>query len=71
MKNKKEKLDISHLALPDVVKLAVASGARDFTLELLQSDIAAGAPVNEDGTIDIFDYGAWLYIGGYKKGEQS
>ena len=65
---KKDTLDISHLSLEAVVKLARTSGARDFTMELLQADIDNGAPVNEDGTIDLFNYSAWLYVHGYNKG---
>ena len=47
-----------------VVQLLQRSGCREYSIELLQSDIEAGAPVNEDGTINLFDYGAWLLEGG-------
>jgi hypothetical protein len=30
------------------------------TLEMLRSDIAAGAPTNGDGTINLVHYAAWL-----------
>ena len=36
------------------------AGSRNFTLERLEEDIASGAPVNADGTIDILKYIAWI-----------
>ena len=36
------------------------SGSRTLTLERLEADIAAGAPVNADGTINIMKYVAWI-----------
>ena len=32
-------------------------------MERLEEDIAAGAPVNEDGTMNIIAYGAWILKG--------
>lgn len=62
-----EKIDITHLAHDVLVRLLQSSGCRDFTSDLLQEDISLGAPVNEDGTINLFDYAAWLYNAGYNK----
>ena len=36
------------------------SGSRTLTLERLEADIAAGAPVNADGTVNILKYVAWI-----------
>ena len=36
------------------------SGSRTLTLERLEADIASGAPVNADGTVDILKYVAWI-----------
>ena len=36
------------------------AGSRTLTLERLESDVAAGAPVNADGTVDILKYIAWV-----------
>lgn len=36
------------------------SGSRTMTMETLEADIAAGAPVNDDGTINVFAYAAWI-----------
>ena len=32
-------------------------------MENLEKDIEDGAPVNEDGTMDIIAYGAWILKG--------
>ena len=36
------------------------AGSRSLTLERLEADVAAGAPVNADGTVDILKYIAWV-----------
>ncbi len=51
-----------------LVKLFRSSGSRDYTMEILEDDIARGAPINDDGTINLFDYGAWLFAKGYNNG---
>lgn len=37
-----------------------AQGARHLDEAAIRADIVAGAPVNADGTISLFAYGAWL-----------
>ena len=39
------------------------SGSRTISLERLEADIAAGAPVNADGTINAVAYAAWILKG--------
>lgn len=39
------------------------SGSRTISLERLEADIAAGAPVNADGTINAVAYSAWILKG--------
>jgi len=36
------------------------SGSRTMTMERLEADIAAGVPVNADGTISAVRYVAWI-----------
>ena len=36
------------------------AGSRTISLERLEADIAAGAPVNADGTVNILKYVAWI-----------
>jgi len=52
-------------ALPKevVVRALKLAGSRTITAEQLEADIAAGAPVNDDGTVNIIAYGAWILKG--------
>ena len=52
-----------HLTKEQVVKVLKLSGSRTISSEALEADIEAGAPVNEDGTIDIIAYAAWILKG--------
>ena len=49
-------------ALPPekVVEILVRSGFRDMTMEKLERDIAAGLPLNGDGTVNFLEYTAWM-----------
>ena len=49
-----------HIAKEDFVTAMRRAGSRTITLERLEADIAAGAPVNADGTVDILKYVAWV-----------
>jgi len=44
----------------EVVNALKAAGSRTITAETLAADIGDGAPANEDGTVDIFKYAAWI-----------
>ena len=43
--------------LADILKRA---GARHASAEAIQADLDAGAPVNDDATINLIEYAAWL-----------
>lgn len=49
-------------ALPpeQLVTILRSAGSRSITIESVREDIAAGAPVNDDGTMSLVEYGAWL-----------
>ena len=49
-------------ALPPakVAEVLRRAGSRHATLETVQADLAAGAPANPDGSINLLAYGAWL-----------
>ena len=49
-----------HISKENFVTAMRRAGSRTLTLERLESDVAAGAPVNADGTVDILKYIAWL-----------
>lgn len=53
-------LKLTALSRDQLVKLLRQAGCRTITLEVLESDIAAGAPVNSDGTLSLINYAAWL-----------
>lgn len=54
------RLNPSALLLADVAKLLTAAGGQLVTLAMLEVDVAAGAPVNADGTFHLVHYAAWL-----------
>jgi hypothetical protein len=62
MHNPEAKLDPTALALPDAVRLLTAVGQSGVTLEMLEADVAAGAPTNADGTINLVTYTAWMLL---------
>ena len=43
--------------LADILRRA---GARHASPEAIQADLDAGAPVNDDATINLIEYAAWL-----------
>jgi len=48
------------MAPVDVVRLLSRAGGQPVTLDMLEADIAAGAPTNADGTMNLLHYAAWL-----------
>jgi hypothetical protein len=62
MHNPDAPLDPTALALPDAVRLLSAVGQSGVTVEMLEADIAAGAPTNPNGTINLVTYTAWMLL---------
>ena len=48
------------LRLEDLARILSASGPHPVTVEMLQTDIDDGAPVNPNGTMNLVHYAAWL-----------
>ena len=48
------------LSIEDAAQVLSRSGAPGATVETLEADLAAGAPQNPDGTINLIHLGAWL-----------
>jgi len=48
------------LTVVDLARLLSKAGGQPVTVAMLQADLAAGAPSNPDGTINLVHYGAWL-----------
>jgi hypothetical protein len=53
-------LNPSALELPAAVRLLARVGAPSIAEAMLRDDVAAGAPTNADGTINLVHYAAWL-----------
>jgi len=54
------RLSPTALPLADAARLLSAVGGQAVTVEMLQADVAAGAPTNADGTLNLVEYAAWL-----------
>lgn len=48
------------LRVADAARLLSAALGESVTAEMLESDIAEGAPTNADGTLNLAHYAAWL-----------
>lgn len=51
---------IGRLSVERLAALLRAAGSTTATEAAIRADIAAGAPVHEDGTMSLLAYGAWL-----------
>jgi hypothetical protein len=48
------------LTVADAARLLTKAGGQTVTNAMLEADLAAGAPVNPDGTINLVHFAAWL-----------
>lgn len=58
--NGKPALNPTSLTVADAARLLARVGGQPVTAEMLQTDLADGAPANADGTINMVHYAAWL-----------
>ncbi len=54
------RLNPTALPLADAARLLSAAGGQVVTVAMLEADVAAGAPTNPDGTLNLVGYAAWL-----------
>ena len=54
-----------------LVNLLRRTGSRLISAETLAADFEAGAPRNEDGTVNLIEYAAWLVKGEDANADQS
>ena len=54
-----------------LVNILKGAGSRLVSAELLLADFAAGAPRNEDGTINLVEFAAWVVKGDEANANQS
>lgn len=55
-----ENIRLTALPKETVVRLLKNAGSSTISAETLKADVAAGAPVNPDGTVSLVEYAAWL-----------
>ena len=51
---------LTSLSKEALVRLLRNAGSATISAETLEADVAAGAPVNADGTMSLVEYAAWL-----------
>jgi hypothetical protein len=56
----KSRLSPTALPLDDAAKLLSKAGGQPISVAELEADVAAGAPTNADGTLNLVHYAAWL-----------
>ena len=54
-----------------LVNILKGAGSRLISAELLAVDFEAGAPRNEDGTINLVEFAAWIVKGDEANADQS
>ena len=54
-----------------LVNILRRAGSRTISAESLAADFEAGAPRNEDGTVNLIEYAAWLVKGEDTNADQS
>ncbi len=57
---KQGQLDPAALHTQQLAELLTKAGGVRVDLAQIETDLAAGAPSNHDGTINLVHYGAWL-----------
>ena len=58
--NGKPSLSPTSLTVADAARLLTKVGGQPVTVGMLEADLAAGAPANADGTLNLVHYAAWL-----------
>lgn len=61
-----QKISLTALKIEQMAAILRKLGSETATVENIKRDIADGAPTNEDGTLNVIDYTAWLIQDGAK-----
>ncbi len=61
-----QKISLTALTIEQMAAILRKLGSETATVENIKHDIEDGAPVNEDGTLNVIDYTAWLIQDGAK-----
>ena len=54
------KISLIALTKEQLVDLLTKIGSASISMSALEMDIASGMPVNDDGTVNLIHYAAWL-----------
>lgn len=57
-----KRINIVALTRSQLVELLIKVGSSSFNMQVLESHIARGSPLNGDGTINLIHYVAWLIL---------
>jgi hypothetical protein len=60
MSEAKNPIDPNRLTTEQAAKLLSAAAKIRISVEQIREDLEAGAPRNEDGTINLMHYAAWM-----------
>ena len=60
MDGNKENVNPNAMSVDQAAKLLSSAARRQIPASQIADDIAAGAPTNADGTINVLHYAAWL-----------
>jgi len=52
--------EFSRLSLHELARLLTDASGQRVTVSVIKADVAAGAPTNPDGTVNLVHYAAWL-----------
>lgn len=56
----KPALNPAALSITDVARVLTAASGQRVTEAMIEADVADGAPLNPDGSMNVVRYGAWL-----------
>jgi len=58
--NNENQIKLTAISVSDLAKLLKHAGSSHASEEAIRKDVEKGAPVNQDGTINLIHYAAWL-----------
>ena len=58
--NGENSLSPTSLPVADAARLLTRAGGQAISVQMIEADLAAGAPANADGTMNLVHYAAWL-----------
>lgn len=56
----KQSLELAALPAETLAQLLKRASGKSITTDMVHADVAAGAPQNPNGTINLIHYAAWL-----------